>query len=149
MSRSLARELAFIAIFQLDFNHGSDEDDEDREFYENLAIDNVLFDENAVSEEKKIGSSNQRYIKKTVRGVRQNLTEIDELISERLKRGWTLNRLASMDLNILRLAVYEIKFAPKAVPVGIAINEAVELAKKYGTDESSRFVNGILAAIAK
>ncbi|MBR1398080.1 MAG: transcription antitermination factor NusB [Selenomonadaceae bacterium] len=140
MSRSLAREVAFKALFQLDFNNG---DAEDREFYENLAINAVL------TGGKKLSSSLCLYVEQTVKGTRNKLDEIDELISEHLKKGWTLRRLATVDRNILRLAVYEIKFSEQMVPKGIIINEAVEIAKKYGTDNSSRFINGILTVIAK
>ena len=59
-----------------------------------------------------------------------------------------MSRLASADRNILRLAVYELKFSEDEIPVGVAINEAVKLAKKYGTDDSGRFVNGVLDSIA-
>ncbi|MBR2179086.1 MAG: transcription antitermination factor NusB, partial [Selenomonadaceae bacterium] len=73
---------------------------------------------------------------------------IDEIISAHLKKSWTIQRLATVDRNVLRLSIYEIKFAENEIPKGIIINEAVEIAKKYGTDDSGRFVNGILAAIA-
>ena len=63
-------------------------------------------------------------------------------------KGWTTQRMGKVDLTILRLAVYEIIY-DENVPVGVAINEAVELAKRYGQDESSGFVNGILAKFAK
>lgn len=139
MSRSLAREIAFKALFQLDFNNG---DDGDKEFYENLAIDTVI------NGGKKISQSSCLYVNKVVKETRAKLNGIDEVISAHLKRGWTLQRLATVDRNILRLAVYEIKFAEKLIPKGVIINEAVEIAKKYGTDSSGRFVNGILAAIA-
>ena len=139
MSRTLAREIAFKALFQLDFNNGDDQD------YEQLAIDTVL------NEGRKISEGNQNYVKNAVKGTRVNLPAIDEIISRHLKKGWTLDRIASADRNILRLAVFEIKFdtSDPPVPLGVAINEAVELAKKYGTDNSGRFVNGILDAISK
>ena len=139
MSRTLAREIAFKALFQLDFNNGDDQD------YEQLAIDTVL------NEGRKISEGNQNYVKNAVKGTRVNLSAIDEIISRHLKKGWTLDRIASADRNILRLAVFEIKFdtSDPPVPLGVAINEAVELAKKYGTDNSGRFVNGILDAISK
>ena len=139
MSRSLAREIAFKALFQLEFNSG---EDEDKEFYENLAIDTVI------NSGKKISQENCLYVNQVVKSTRAKLEEIDEIISAHLKKGWTIQRLATVDRNILRLSVYEIKFAEKTIPKGIIINEAVEIAKKYGTDTSGRFVNGILAAIA-
>ncbi|MBR6906854.1 MAG: transcription antitermination factor NusB, partial [Selenomonadaceae bacterium] len=79
---------------------------------------------------------------------RSRLTEIDALIASYAK-GWKLERMAVVDRNILRLASYEMKFCDPVLDPGIAINEAVELAKKYGTDDSGRFVNGILDAMAR
>lgn len=67
---------------------------------------------------------------------------------EEKSKGWVLSRIAKVDLTILRLAVFEMVY-DEQVPAGVAINEAVELSKKYGTDKSYRFVNGILASIAK
>ena len=75
------------------------------------------------------------------------MEEIDQKISEKAE-GWSLQRLSKSDLAVLRLATYEILF-DEEVPDGVAINEAVELAKSYGGDKSYRFVNGVLASIAK
>ena len=141
MSRKLAREAAFKALFQLEFN--SAEGDE-RETYEDLAIKTMFDDQPRLTSKKDFA-----YIEVTVKGTRARLAEIDALIVSRLKEGWQLSRLMSADRNILRLAVYEMKFAEPSIPKGIVINEAVELAKKYGTDDSGRFVNGILEAISK
>lgn len=140
MSRTLAREIAFKALFQLDFNHGTDDN---RDLYEELALDTVL------GEGRKISLENQSYVRVVVKGTRDNLDAIDQIISDHLKKGWTIDRLASVDRNILRLAVFELKFDSVEKPVPVVINEAVELSKKYGTDASSRFVNGILDTIAK
>ncbi len=81
------------------------------------------------------------------RGVTDRIPEIDERLN-RTARGWKTNRFASCDLAILRLAVYEMLYDDQ-VPKGVAINEAVELAKQYGGDESPSFVNGILGEIAR
>ena len=142
MSRTLARESAFKALFQLDFNHG---DDDTRDLYEELALETVL------DGERKISEDNQNYVRKVVKGTRAHLVDIDNIIAARLKQGWSLARIASVDRNVLRLAVFEMKFDPSdnPVPVGVVINEAVELSKRYGTDDSGRFVNGILNNIAK
>ena len=139
MSRSLAREIAFKALFQLEFNDGNDED---RESCEDRAIDTVI------ESGKKLRQSECLYVRQVVKETRARLKEIDEIISAHLKESWTIQRLATVDRNVLRLSIYEIKFAEKVVPKGIIINDAVEIAKKYGTDTSGRFVNGILAAIA-
>lgn len=89
------------------------------------------------------------YVDETVKGTFAKLAEIDSLIVSNLKEGWQFARLMSVDRNILRLAVFELLFAQPTLPKGVVINEAVELAKRYGTDDSARFVNGILDSISK
>jgi len=81
-----------------------------------------------------------------VRGVDAHLTQLDGLIAGKAK-GWTLNRMPVLDLSVMRLAAFELLERPH-VPTAVVLNEAVELAKRYSTDESGRFVNGVLAAIA-
>ena len=81
-----------------------------------------------------------------VRGVDLHLARLDALIAGRAK-GWTLNRMPVLDLSVMRLAAFELVERPH-VPTAVVLNEAVELAKRYSTDESGRFVNGVLAAIA-
>ena len=139
MSRKFAREAAFKALFQLDFNFEEDR----REEFEDLAIE-TMFEDNPRLTKKDLA-----YIEGTVKGTRARLEEIDGIITAHLKEGWQLSRLMAADRNILRLAVYEMKFVEPAIPKGVAINEAVELAKRYGTDDSGRFVNGILESISK
>ena len=73
--------------------------------------------------------------------------EITELISKNLKTGWTIDRISTVDLSLLKLAIYEIKYGE--IPYKIAINEAVNLAKKYGEEQSPSFVNGILAKVVE
>ncbi|MBR0283619.1 MAG: transcription antitermination factor NusB [Selenomonadaceae bacterium] len=139
MSRRLAREAVLQALFQLDLNHG---DEGEQEKYEALAVDTAL------QEGEKLSAKERGYVTETVHGTRSRLTEIDALIASYAK-GWKLGRMAAVDRNILRLASYEMKFCDPVLDPGIVINEAVELAKKYGTDDSGRFVNGILDAMAR
>uniref|UniRef100_A0A7V4WJK4 Transcription antitermination protein NusB n=1 Tax=Candidatus Caldatribacterium saccharofermentans TaxID=1454753 RepID=A0A7V4WJK4_9BACT len=82
-----------------------------------------------------------------VRGVEEKEREIDRLITE-IAEGWPLYRMATIDRNILRLATYEIVFLPE-IPASVSINEAVELGKKYGTEESGRFINGVLGRLVR
>ena len=140
MSRKLAREAAFKALFQLDFNF----EEENREESENLAIETMFDDEPKLTSKKDFA-----FIENSVKGTRARLEEIDEIIAAHLKQSWQLSRIMAADRNILRLAVYEMKFVEPALPKNVIINEAVELAKRYGTDDSSRFVNGILESISK
>lgn len=81
-----------------------------------------------------------------VRGVGENLPRIDAEIAARAK-GWTLARMPVLDLNVMRLGAYELLQRPH-VPTAVVLNEAVELAKRFSTDDSGRFVNGVLAALA-
>jgi N utilization substance protein B len=82
-----------------------------------------------------------------VRGVGDHLARLDEMIGARAK-GWSLARMPVLDLNVMRLAAYELLERPH-VPTAVVLNEAVELAKRFSTDDSGRFVNGVLASIAK
>ena len=81
-----------------------------------------------------------------VRGVGDHLERLDGMIDERAQ-GWTLARMPVLDLNVMRLGAYELLERPH-VPTAVVLNEAVELAKRFSTDDSGRFVNGVLAAIA-
>ena len=139
MSRRIAREAAFKALFQLDFNF----EEAQREACENLAIE-TMFEDNP-----RLTKRYLPYIEDAVKGTRAHLSEIDELIASHLKEGWQLPRLMAADRNILRLAVYEMKFADKPISHGIVIDEVVELAKIFGSDESPKFVNGLLGAFSR
>ncbi|MCR5757722.1 MAG: transcription antitermination factor NusB [Selenomonas sp.] len=139
MSRRQAREAALQALFQLDLNHG---EEGQQEQYETLAIDTVL------GEAEKMSAHDREYVKTLVHGTRIYLAEIDNLIAASSK-DWKIERMATVDRNITRLAAYEIRFSEEKLTPNIAINEAVELAKKYGTDDSRRYVNGILGAMVK
>lgn len=81
-----------------------------------------------------------------VRGVDEHAAELDELIGGRAE-GWTLKRMPVLDLNVMRIATFELLHRAD-VPTAVVLNEAVELAKRFSTDDSGRFVNGVLAAIA-
>ncbi|MEQ9503179.1 MAG: transcription antitermination factor NusB [Deltaproteobacteria bacterium] len=93
-------------------------------------------------------SEARAYAEQIVRGVNNNLEQIDQLIS-RISLHWRIDRMASVDRNLLRLAAYELTYEQDGVPRKVAINEAVELAKTFGTKESSAFVNGIVDRIGR
>jgi len=131
MTRRKMREQIFKILFQIDF-HPKEEWDSRLKCPE--------YEDGQLSEE------DSSYIEHKVFAVASKLTELDGSINA-VAKGWKTMRMAKVDLTLLRLAVYEIKFDDD-IPTGVAINEAVELAKKYGTDDSSSFVNGILAKIA-
>ncbi|UCH33268.1 MAG: transcription antitermination factor NusB [Armatimonadota bacterium] len=87
------------------------------------------------------------FARELVRGVVAHVTEIDELIA-RYAKDWSLDRMAAVDRNVLRLAMFEILHLPD-IPHGVSADEAVELAKKYSTAESSKFVNGVLGSLLR
>ncbi|MBP2634184.1 MAG: nusB [Firmicutes bacterium] len=133
MSRRKAREMAVQALFQLDFN--TDVTTEE-------ALNSVLHEREDTNETTRL------YAQSLVEGTKQNLAAIDEYISE-LSREWKIDRMAGVDRNIARMAIYEMKYGQECLDPGVAINEAVELAKTFGTEDSSRFINGILGSIVK
>lgn len=87
------------------------------------------------------------FARELVRGVRERLDVIDQVIAG-VSRDWRLDRMANVDRNILRIALFELYFCPD-IPASVALNEAIELAKMYGTEDSRRFVNGILGKVAE
>ena len=141
MSRRQAREIALQALYQLEINCA--ESAEQEEMYENLALDTAFQEAEA-----KVSQATREFARSLVEGTRAHISEIDACIEE-ASRDWKLTRMATVDRNIARIAVDEIKFGEPALPPNIAINEAVELSKKYGSDESARFINGILGAMVK
>ena len=132
MNRSAIRELAFKLIYSLEVQKDINLDEQIELYIEANEIDN----KDAIE-----------YIKDTVKGINENKEEISKLIEKNLKADWQIERISKINLSLLKLAIYEIKY--KKIPYKVAINEAVELAKKYGEDSSKNFVNGILASIVK
>lgn len=130
MTRREIREHLFKMLYRKDF-HESSEWNEQVNFYLN-GLEHA-------------SESDTAYINERFQQVVDRLPLIDEMISE-ASEGWKLNRMGKVDLSILRLAVFELKFDDD-IPDKVAINEAVEIAKNYGTDTSSSFINGVLAKI--
>lgn len=140
MSRRQAREIALQALFQMDLNRSYDTMSEEDQ--ETIALDTAL------GECQPMTDHDRSYAKALVRGTRENLVAIDQLITKS-SREWKVERMAGVDRNITRIAVYEMKFSEDKLTPSIVINEAVELAKKFGTDDSGRYVNGILGEMVK
>ena len=128
--RSRARELALMALYQID-----------------ITRETALEALNDFWEGHKAEAEVREFASKVVAGTIQNLKKIDEIIS-RSADNWEIHRMATVDRNILRLSTYELLFLEE-IPPKVSINEAVDLAKKFGDTESSRFVNGILDRISK
>lgn len=132
MSRREIREQIFKLLFRAEFYNYDKE-----EMSEQLSL---FFEELDQRKEK-----DTDYIQKKYEDIMEHLTEIDAMINE-VAEGWKTSRMAKVDLTLIRLATYELKYE-EDIPTGVAINEAVELAKTYGTDDSASFVNGILAKL--
>ena len=128
MTKSEARELAFAIGFE--------------RLLAKESVDEII---NAAGEVREV--SIPSFTKRISKGVEENETEVDAIIERNLK-GWKLGRLSTVALAILRIAVYEIYYEEK-IPVGVSINEAVELSKTYGDESDARFVNGVLSDVAK
>ena len=132
MNRSEIREQDFKLMYSLEIQKNENLEEQVELYLES----NEILDQNAIE-----------YIKDAVFGIEENKEEIIKKIEKNLKEDWKIERISKIDLVILKLAIYEIKY--KELPYKVVINEAVELAKKYGEDNSKNFVNGILASIVK
>lgn len=132
MNRTEQREHIFMLLFRVEFNQKADMEEQCTLFFEEAETD--------------ISERDRDYIRSKYEKIAEKLPEIDSMINGTAK-GWDTQRMGKVELAIIRLAVYEIKY-DESVPTGVAINEAVELAKKFGQDSSAGFVNGILAKFA-
>lgn len=143
MSRTKAREIALHLIFEMGFQQFEEENLNERldeEIMASISGDIALY-------AGKLNEEQTAYIRSVVKGVANELPVLDTIIEANAK-GWALNRLSHMTIAVLRLALYEMHDVDD-VPVGVAINEAVELAKKYDTEEAAAFINGVLGAAAR
>ena len=144
MTRSDARELAVHLIYELDFTGDSPEDAInlrlDKEYYKDLAGENELYAERP-------SAKNQEYIRSSVMGVCAHMQELNEAISK-YSIGWSLHRISRLVKAALQLAMYEILYADD-VPSKVAINECLELIRKYEDDDVVSFANGILGAFVR
>lgn len=132
MSRTELREHIFRMLFRIEFNSAEEMKEQEGFYFDEL---------------EEATGKDQEYILDKYRAIVEKKEEIDTLLNE-VSEGWKITRMNRVDLTIMRLAVYEIKW-DEDVPTGVAINEAVELAKKYSSDDGPSFVNGILAKVVK
>lgn len=142
MTRTAVREHIFKLLFRIEFNSPEDMPEQVR-----LYFDDTLEDEDNLDAGGSVPPKDAEYIKAKYENILKLQPEIDKKIAE-VSKGWSIERIGKVELTVLRLGVYEIIY-DEDIPVGVAIDEAVELAKKYGQDGSSAFVNGILATVAK
>ena len=163
ISRTLLRDLVMKIVFQFNFLRGAELDREIGTFLENVDLaDPDCFPpeeevtpeeeeeaeaEEAVFEPVRLTEEDREAVLSRAKDVIQKIPEIDRAINEKTE-SWTTKRMSRLDLSIIRLAVYEIRKNDPDVPMKVAINEAVELAKTYGSDDSPKFVNGVLRHFA-
>ncbi len=131
MSRRQIREHIFKMLFRVEFNSPEDMPEQVRLYMEEL------YD---------ISEKDSEHIHRKYDDIVEKLPEIDRMIEEKAE-SWNIHRMGKVDLTIIRLAIYEMKY-DDTIPVSVAINEAVEIAKRFGQDESPVFVNGVLAKMA-
>ena len=125
MKRRTAREKALQALFQIDVSQADPAS----------ALEHVLE-----------GEAGDDYLTRLVFGAVEQKNEIDQLIKENLEK-WSMDRLAVVDRNLLRIAVFELLFVRNEVPENVILDEAIEIAKIYGDDQSSKFINGVLSKV--
>jgi N utilization substance protein B len=131
MKRRKAREHALQILFQLDIKKEKPSSVVLKHYWAEYEPDDEI----------------KAFAEEIVKGAYKHLSEINKLI-HRCAKNWTLDRMAVVDRNVLRMAVYEILYR-KDIPTSVTINEAIEIAKRYGTEESGSFVNGILDSVAR
>lgn len=141
MTRSKLREHLFKLVYLDAFNESEEMPEQVELYLQDASGDDEESDGNRISDK------DREFLKMRWAAVASKLDEIDALLNS-TARGWKTSRFPSCDLAILRVAVYEMVY-DDSIPVGVSINEAVELAKKYGGNESPSFINGVLGQIAR
>lgn len=142
MSRKVAREIGLKMLYQFDFHKENIE--QQIELFLEHTFEEMEHDDKPI---KNFDDNDMNYVKDVAKGSVPKLQEIDHKI-EQFSKGWTVDRIAKVDLAILRLAMYEILYRSD-IPAEVSINEAIELAKKYSTEDSGAFINGILGQVVK
>ena len=129
MKRSEAREMLFKALYEIEVQKDITEE------HINMFLENNEIQDNSTIE----------YIKKSITGINEKKEELEKIISNNLKKDWKLARISKINIALLKLAIYEIKYTE--TPFKVAINEAVDLAKKYSEESAPSFINGVLASV--
>lgn len=129
MKRSEAREMLFKALYEVEIQKDVTEEHID-----------LFLENNEITDAVTIG-----YIKNAINEINSKKEELEEMITKNLKKDWTLERISKINIALLKLAIYEIKYTE--TPFKVAINEAIDLAKKYSEDTAPSFINGVLASI--
>ena len=131
MNRTRARELAFKLIYEKEVQKQIEDDSLE-----------IFFEANEINEDDA-----KEYLKDILFGVSENEEKINELIKKNLKENWTIDRVSKVNVSLLKVAIYEMLY--NKLPYKVAINEVIELAKKYSDEQAGFFINGVLASIVK
>lgn len=131
MQRSAMRELAFKLVYEIEMQKEINTDQFE-----------IFIENNEITNEKVIN-----YLENIVKGLEENSEEINKLITSNLRDNWSLNRISKINISLIKIAIYEMVY--NEIPYKVAINEVVELAKKYADDSAPVFINGILASVVK
>lgn len=146
MTRSKLREHIFKALFQAEF-YSREEMPEQLGLYLDALAPGSDGDEDLPERNEVVSGEDEEYIRKKTADILEKLPDIDEAIDSR-SSGWKTGRIGKVELTVLRLAVYELLY-DEEIPKGVAIDQAVELAKMFGGEQSPAFVNGVLAKFAR
>jgi len=156
MSRRKAREIVLCLVFEKEYQKNFSceklyddlfENCDMTEIYNSFVEKENKDDKNIPDKINNLNKADENYIKTTFAGIFENIENIDDIISGSTV-GWEYNRISKISMALLRIAVYEILYA-EDVPTSVAINEAVELSKRYDDPDAYTFINGVLGAVAK
>ncbi|MBQ7601142.1 MAG: transcription antitermination factor NusB [Lachnospiraceae bacterium] len=163
ITRELMRDLVMKIVFQFNFLKGAELEREIDTFLDNVDLadpdcfpkenpeeeagEEDVFTEKPVFEPVRLADEDRELVKARAKDVISKIPKIDKAINEKTE-SWTTKRMNRLDLSVIRLAVYEIQKNDPGVPMKVAINEAVELSKTYGSEDSPKFVNGVLRHFA-
>jgi len=145
-ARRLGRELALKVLYSL-YDHDVEIDYILKDFWDNFRFRDDVLGEPIEDMSRSIPAHIKAFAETLIKGVVDHLAEIDGVV-ERYSTNWALDRMARVDLSLLRLATYELLYQPD-VPASVVINEAIEIGKRYGTSDTPPFINGILDKISR
>jgi N utilization substance protein B len=131
-NRRISREIALQVLYQMEFDSTLTPGDGLKQYEDNFKNDQLSLD----------------YSQKLIAGIKEHQKEIDDII-QKFSINWKITRMSHVDRNIIRLSIFEMSHLADEVPKNASINEAIEIAKKFGSEDSSQFINGILDQISK
>ena len=145
-ARRLGRELALKVLYSL-YDHDMEIEFILKDFWDNFRFRDDVLGEPLEDVSKSVPAHIKAFAEILIKGVVENLAEIDGVV-EQYSTNWALDRMARVDLSLLRMATYELLYQPE-IPANVVINEAIEIGKRYGTNDTPPFINGILDKISR